>query len=75
MSVWCAARKLADSVRIPETLAETDVDPASFPELAADAMDDGSLTGNPRATHQTDIEGILQRAYEGEFLYESELGT
>jgi alcohol dehydrogenase len=70
-----AARKLADSVRIPETLAETDVDPASFPELAADAMDDGSLTGNPRATHQTDIEGILQRAYEGEFLYESELGT
>lgn len=68
-----ATRELAACVRIPETLADTDAERAAIPELAADALDDGSLTGNPRETRRKDIEGILERAFDGEFLYEAAL--
>lgn len=68
-----ATRRLAESVRIPETLAATDAEADAIPELAAQALDDGSLTGNPRTTDQEDVEGILEDAFAGEFEYDSEL--
>jgi len=52
-----ATRRLADAVRIPRTLAETDAAPDATTRLAEQALDDGSLTGNPRTTDQADIEG------------------
>ena len=65
-----SVRDLGDAVRIPRTLAETDADRDAIPDLAADALKDGSLTGNPRATTQKDLETILQRAFDGELAYE-----
>jgi alcohol dehydrogenase len=65
-----ATRRLADAVRIPRTLAETDAAPDATTRLAEQALDDGSLTGNPRTTDQADIEGIIANAFEGTFQYE-----
>jgi alcohol dehydrogenase len=64
-----AARELGDSVRIPETLADTDAERDAIPELAENALDDGSLTGNPRQTRQEDIETILERVFDGDLQY------
>ncbi|MFB6087923.1 MAG: iron-containing alcohol dehydrogenase family protein, partial [Haloarculaceae archaeon] len=54
-----ATRRLADSVRIPRTLAETSAERDAIPQLAEQALGDGSLTGNPRITDQDDMEAIL----------------
>jgi len=62
-----AVRRLADDVRIPETLAETAAEREAVPRLAEQAMDDGSLTGNPRATDADDLAAILERAFDGQF--------
>lgn len=64
-----ATRRLAESVRIPRTLAETAADREAVPTLAERALNDGSLTGNPRVTDQSDLEEILQAAFEGTFEY------
>lgn len=66
-----ATRELAANVRIPKTLGDTPVDRDTIPELAANALEDGSLNGNPRVTNQEDLEGILERAFDGEFEYET----
>ncbi|WP_435067921.1 iron-containing alcohol dehydrogenase family protein [Haloplanus sp. C73] len=63
-----AVRRLASDVRIPETLAATAAERDAIPQLAEQAMDDGSLTGNPRATDADDLAGILERAFDGEFV-------
>ena len=64
-----AVRRLGDRVRIPKTLAGTDADRAATSRLAAQALDDGSLTGNPRATDAADLERILERAFDGELAH------
>jgi len=64
-----AVRRLADAVRIPRTLEETAADRDAIPQLAEQALDDGSLTGNPRVTDADDVEGILERAFDGELAY------
>ena len=64
-----AVRRVGDAVRIPETLAGTDADRAAIPRLAEQALDDGSLTGNPRTTDADDLERILERAFDGELAY------
>jgi alcohol dehydrogenase len=68
-----ATRRLADSVRIPATLEGTDAERDAIPQLAEQALDDGSLTGNPRTTSQADIETILEKAFEGTLEYEDAL--
>ncbi|MFB6184940.1 MAG: iron-containing alcohol dehydrogenase family protein [Haloarculaceae archaeon] len=65
-----AARELADSVRIPRSLAGTAAEREAVSDLAADALEDGSLTGNPRATDQDDLERVLERAFDGDLDYE-----
>ncbi|GGJ00982.1 alcohol dehydrogenase [Halobellus salinus] len=67
-----AVRRVGDAVRIPETLAETDAEQAATPRLAEQALDDGSLTGNPRTTDADDLERILERAFNGELAYVEE---
>ena len=67
-----AVRRVGDAVRIPETLAGTDAERAAVPRLAEQALDDGSLTGNPRTTHADDLERILERAFDGELAYAGE---
>ena len=64
-----AVRRVGDAVRIPTTLAETDAERAAVPRLAEQALDDGSLTGNPRTTDAGDLERILERAFDGELAY------
>ncbi|KZN23225.1 alcohol dehydrogenase [Haladaptatus sp. R4] len=66
-------RELGDSVRIPRTLDETAAEREAIPALAAQALEDGSLTGNPRLTDVDDMEHILERAFDGVFEYESRL--
>ncbi|WP_231554278.1 iron-containing alcohol dehydrogenase family protein [Halobellus rufus] len=65
-----ATRRLANSVRIPETLEDTAAEREAIPRLAEQAFDDGSLTGNPRATDVDDLAGILENAFDGELEYE-----
>jgi len=62
-----AVRRLAGDVRIPETLAGTAAERDAIPQLAEQALDDGSLTGNPRATDADDLATILERAFDGRF--------
>jgi len=62
-----AVRRLAADVRIPETLSETAAERDAIPRLAEQAIDDGSLTGNPRATGVDDLAAILERAFDGRF--------
>jgi alcohol dehydrogenase class IV len=62
-----AVRRLAASVRIPETLVETAAEREAIPQLAEQATRDGSLTGNPRATDADDLATILERAFDGRF--------
>ncbi len=64
-----AVRRLADTVGIPKTLADTDAERGEAARLAEQALDDGSLTGNPRTTDAADVERILQRAFDGELAY------
>ena len=64
-----AVRRLADAVRIPRALDETAAERSAIPQLAEQALDDGSLTGNPRVTDADDIERILERAFDGELTY------
>jgi alcohol dehydrogenase len=64
-----ATRRLADTVGIPETLSDTAADRNAIAELSEQALDDGSLTGNPRTTERDDIEGILRNAFQGNFRY------
>ena len=68
-----ATRRLADTVRIPRTLAETAAERGAVPKLAEQALDDGSLTGNPRTTSQDDLESILEKAFEGTLEHETVL--
>jgi alcohol dehydrogenase class IV len=68
-----AVRELGDSVRIPESLDVTAAEREAIPKLAEQALNDGSLTGNPRITDQDDMERILERAFNGVFEYESRL--
>ncbi|MFC6942885.1 iron-containing alcohol dehydrogenase family protein [Salinirubellus sp. GCM10025818] len=70
-----AVRRLADDVGIPRTLAETAAERDAIDRLADRALDDGSLTGNPRRTGHDDLAGILDRAFDGRFAYESILGA
>lgn len=65
-----ATRNLADAVRIPRTLADTDASHEAIPDLAEQALNDGSLTGNPRTTERSDIEAVLTNAFEGDLEYE-----
>jgi len=62
-----AVRRLAADVRIPETLDETAAERDAIPQLAEQAIDDGSLTGNPRITDTDDLAVILERAFDGRF--------
>ena len=62
-----AVRRLAVDVRIPETLEETAAERDAIPTLAEQAIDDGSLTGNPRITDADDLATILERAFDGRF--------
>jgi alcohol dehydrogenase len=62
-----AVRRLAADVRIPETLEETAAERDAIPTLAEQAIDDGSLTGNPRITDADDLATILERAFDGRF--------
>ncbi len=66
-----ATRQLADDVRIPRTLESTAAKREAIPELAEQALSDGSLTGNPRITTQDDMERLLERAFDGVFEYET----
>jgi alcohol dehydrogenase len=68
-----ATRRLADSVRIPETLEDTAAKRDAIPQLAEQALEDGSLTGNPRTTDVEDLANILENAFEGELEYEDVL--
>lgn len=68
-----AVRSLANAIDIPRTLADTKAEPEAVSDLAADALNDGSLTGNPRTTTQREIETILERAFDGTLLYENRL--
>ena len=68
-----ATRRLAESIRIPLTLEETAAERNAIPQLAEQALEDGSLTGNPRTTDQTDMEAILKNAFEGGLEYEDRL--
>ncbi|WP_435157975.1 iron-containing alcohol dehydrogenase family protein [Haladaptatus sp. DFWS20] len=68
-----AVRELGDSVHIPNTLAATAAERNAIPELAEQALEDGSLTGNPRITDQDDMEQILERAFDGVLEYKSRL--
>lgn len=68
-----AVRRLCDDVDIPRTLEDVDADPDAIEGLAAQAMRDGSLIGNPRDTDVDDLEAILERAFEGDLEYESVL--
>ncbi|WP_255198217.1 iron-containing alcohol dehydrogenase family protein [Halorarius litoreus] len=68
-----ATRRLADDVRIPQTLAETAAERDAIGQLAEQSLNDGSLTGNPRRTDREDMEGILERAFDGELHYEAKL--
>ena len=60
---------MGEAVGIPRTLADTDADRAAVSRLAEQALDDGSLTGNPRSTGAADIERILERAFDGDLRY------
>ena len=64
-----AVRRLGKSVRIPATLADTDAERNATARLAEQALDDGSLTGNPRTTDADELERILERAFDGESAY------
>ncbi|MFB6108235.1 MAG: iron-containing alcohol dehydrogenase family protein [Haloplanus sp.] len=66
-----AVRELGDAVRIPRTLAETAAERDAIPALAEQALEDGSLTGNPRITGLDDMTRILERAFDGELAYET----
>ncbi|ARS90571.1 iron-containing alcohol dehydrogenase family protein [Natrarchaeobaculum aegyptiacum] len=68
-----AVRRLCDDVDIPRTLEDVDADPDAIEGLAAQAMRDGSLIGNPRDTDVGDLETILERAFEGTLEYENVL--
>ena len=68
-----AVRELGDSVRIPRTLDATSAEREAIPALAEQALEDGSLTGNPRLTDTDDMERILEQAFDGVFEYESRL--
>jgi alcohol dehydrogenase len=68
-----AVCRLAESVRIPETLEETAAEREAIPRLAEQALEDGSLTGNPRTTDVEDLERILENAFEGELEYDERL--
>lgn len=70
-----AVRQLANDVRIPRTLEATDAERDQIARLAEQALDDGSLTGNPRITDHEDLELLLERAFDGELLYDSVLET
>lgn len=70
-----AVRELADDVGIPRTLADTAADREAVDRLAAQALEDGSLTGNPRTTTQAELAGVLARAFDGDLEYESVLGS
>jgi alcohol dehydrogenase len=69
-----AVRRLGDDVRIPRTLEATDAERAGIDRLAEQALDDGSLTGNPRTTDREDLVRLLERAFDGELRYKSVLG-
>lgn len=66
-----AVRRLANDVRIPLTLEATNAKRDQITQLAEQALDDGSLSGNPRTTEHEDLERLLERAFDGELLYES----
>ncbi len=68
-----ATRELAADIRIPRTLAETQAEIDAIDRLAERSLNDGSLTGNPRKTDLRDMQGILTRAFDGEFEYETVL--
>lgn len=68
-----AVRELADDVGIPRTLADTAAEREGIDRLAAQALEDGSLTGNPRTTTQAELAGVLERAFDGDLEYESVL--
>jgi alcohol dehydrogenase len=68
-----ATRRLADSVRIPRTLAETSAERDAIPEMAERALEDGSLTGNPRITDHEDLVEVLECAFDGDLEYERAL--
>jgi len=70
-----AVHRLGDDVRIPRTLDATDAERDGIARLAEQALEDGSLTGNPRTTEHEDLERLLERAFDGEFRYESVLGS
>lgn len=70
-----AVRELASDVGIPRTLADTAAEREGVDRLAALALEDGSLTGNPRATTQAELAGVLARAFDGDLEYESVLGS
>ncbi|MGQ4554601.1 iron-containing alcohol dehydrogenase [Halobellus sp. GM3] len=65
-----AVCRLGDAVRIPETLSATAAERDAIPRLVEQALEDGSLTGNPRTTGADDIEAILENAFEGHLEYE-----
>lgn len=67
-------RRLADDVGIPRTLDETAAERDAIDPLAERALDDGSLTGNPRRANH-DVVEILERAFDGRFECESRLGA
>lgn len=64
-----AVRRLAESVRIPLTLKETAAERDAISQLAERALQDGSLTGNPRTTDQPDMESLIENAFEGGLIY------
>ncbi|MDY6819615.1 MAG: iron-containing alcohol dehydrogenase [Halobacteriales archaeon] len=68
-----AVRQLASTVRIPRTLEPTAIDRDRIPTIAERALDDGSITGNPRRTTADDLESILEKAFDGTFDYEKVL--
>ncbi|MFD1597803.1 iron-containing alcohol dehydrogenase family protein [Halobellus rarus] len=68
-----AVCRLGESVRIPDTLQETAAEREAIPRLAEQALEDGSLTGNPRTTDVEDLEGILENAFDGELEYRERL--
>lgn len=61
-----AVSELGDAVRIPRTLTATEAERDAIPELASQALEDGSITGNPRIADHDDLERILERAFDGD---------